>query len=75
MALRKWLIRKDSEKNIEHLPNQQALELNNAEPDITTTISNDAKQQPATSSRAAISESFSDTGIQDLGEHEPLIEH
>ena len=40
-------------KNIEHPPNQ-ALELNNAKPDTFTTISKDAKQQPATSTKTAI---------------------
>ena len=73
MALKKWVIRKDSQKTIQHLPIRQTLELNNAEPDITTTISNDAKQWLASRTRAAISESISDTSIQDLGEHEPLI--
>ena len=30
-------------KNIEHLPNPPVLELNSADPDIITTISNDSK--------------------------------
>ena len=39
----------------------------NAAPDVTTTISNDIKRQPATSTRVAISDSFSDTDLHDLG--------
>ena len=73
-SIKKMINQERLGKNIEHLPNQQALELNNGELDIITTVSNNTKQQPATSTRAAISKSFIDKGVQDLEEHKILIE-
>ena len=70
-GIKKMINQKRLKKNFEHTPSQQALELNIAEPDITTTISNNAKEQPAASTK----ESFSKTSIHDLGEHKTSIQH